>query len=158
MRQICNPSVPSVHRDELLKRGRVTVVVVRPSRILGRTNIKAQLFYDINHSSIQSVLQKGTQLADEVLRAMNARDVEVDPRPIRLASFFAWAGSCRAGTDPGNSVVDPYGESHDVENLFICDASILPRCASQGYGGPTATVAAFISERIVERHFTASAA
>ena len=157
MRQICNPSIPSVHRDQLLKRGRVTVVVVRPSRILGRTNSKAQIFYDINHSSIQTLFEEGAQLADQVLRSMNARNVEVDQRPIRLASFFAWAGSCRAGTDPVNSVVNQYGESHDVENLFVCDASVLPRCASQGYGGPTATVAAFISERIVQRHFTASA-
>lgn len=30
--------------------------------------------------------------------------------------------------------------------------------ASQGYGAPTATVAAFISERIVARHFTKSEA
>ena len=59
-----------------------------------------------------------------------------------------------AGTDSRNSVVNQYGESHDVANLFVCDASILPRCASQGYAGPTATVAAFIAERITQRHFS----
>ncbi len=156
MGQICNPSVPSVHRDELMKRARLTVVVVRPTEVLGRTNIRAELFYEINHPSIRKVFDQGRKMAEEILRAMEAKEVISDTRPIRLPGVFAWAGSCRAGTDPKSSVVNQYGESHDVENLFLCDASILPRCASQGYGGPTATVAAFISERIVTRHFTRS--
>ena len=36
-------------------------------------------------------------------------------------------GSCRAGIDPKTSVVDPYFESHDVDNLFVCDGSVIPR-------------------------------
>ena len=156
MGQICNPSVPTIHRDKLLKRGRVSVVVVHSSQVLGHTNIRAEMFYDIGHSSLKSLFLEGSKMAEEVLRAMKAREVIFDQRPIRRVGFLAWAGSCRAGTDPQHSVVNQYGESHDVENLFVCDASILPRCASQGYGGPTATVAAFIAERITQRHFTSS--
>jgi choline dehydrogenase-like flavoprotein len=40
-------------------------------------------------------------------------------------------GTCRMGTDPGTSVVTAYGRSHDVPNLFIVDASVLP---GQGAG------------------------
>ena len=114
------------------------------------------MFYDIGHSSLRSLFLEGSKMAEEVLRSMKAREVIPDPRPVRRVGFLAWAGSCRAGTDPRNSVVNQYGESHDVANLFICDASILPRCASQGYAGPTATVAAFIAERITQRHFSTS--
>ncbi|MDA2933811.1 GMC family oxidoreductase, partial [Acidobacteria bacterium AH-259-D05] len=153
MRQICNSAVPSAHRDNLLKRGRVTVVVVRSSQVLGHTNIRAEMFYDIGHSSFKRLFLEGSKLAEEVLRTMKVREVQFDQRPIRNVGFLAWAGSCRAGTDPKHSVVNQYGESHDVENLFVCDASILPRCASQGYGGPTATVAAFLADRIAQRHF-----
>jgi len=35
------------------------------------------------------------------------------------------------GTDPRASVVTAYGRSHDVQNLFIADASVLP---GQGAG------------------------
>jgi choline dehydrogenase-like flavoprotein len=35
-------------------------------------------------------------------------------------------GTCAMGTDPEWSVVQPSGETWDVENLFICDASVLP--------------------------------
>jgi choline dehydrogenase-like flavoprotein len=35
------------------------------------------------------------------------------------------------GADPRASVVSPYGRSHDVPNLFITDASVLP---GQGAG------------------------
>lgn len=35
-------------------------------------------------------------------------------------------GTCRMGTDPDDSVVDPYGRSHDIDNLWICDHSVFP--------------------------------
>ena len=37
-------------------------------------------------------------------------------------------GTCRMGSERNNSVVNPYGESWDVKNLFIADASIFPTC------------------------------
>lgn len=35
-------------------------------------------------------------------------------------------GTCRMGTDPDDAVVDPFGRSFDIENLWICDHSIFP--------------------------------
>lgn len=35
-------------------------------------------------------------------------------------------GTCRMGRDPFTSVVNPWGESHEVKGLFVTDASILP--------------------------------
>lgn len=35
-------------------------------------------------------------------------------------------GTCRMGDDPCDSVVDPYGKSHDVPNLYISDNSVFP--------------------------------
>ena len=34
-------------------------------------------------------------------------------------------GTARMGTDPKNSVVNDWGRSHDVGNLFIVDSSIF---------------------------------
>lgn len=48
----------------------------------------------------------------------------------RYTSFHP-QGTCRMGVDSARSVVNPKGESHDVKNLYIADASILP--TSHGY-------------------------
>ena len=34
------------------------------------------------------------------------------------------AGTCRMGTDPKTSVTSPFGQVHDLENLFIADGSL----------------------------------
>ena len=39
-------------------------------------------------------------------------------------------GSCRMGDDPGRSVVDRNGESHEVKRLFVGDGSLIPRTLS----------------------------
>ncbi len=63
-------------------------------------------------------------------------------------------GSCRAGIDPKTSVVDPYFESHDVDNLFVCDGSVIPRVTTGNSGTPQASVSVFAAQRIIERHFS----
>ena len=49
-------------------------------------------------------------------------------------------GTARAGDDPRTSVVDRFGRSHDVPNLFIVDGSVM---ATSGAVNPTATIAAW---------------
>jgi choline dehydrogenase-like flavoprotein len=48
-------------------------------------------------------------------------------------------GTAMMGTDPGGSVVDPWGRTHDVPNLFVFDGSVWPTSAGTN---PTATIAA----------------
>ena len=35
-------------------------------------------------------------------------------------------GTCRMGSNPDDSVVDSFGKSHELENLWICDNSVFP--------------------------------
>jgi choline dehydrogenase-like flavoprotein len=39
-------------------------------------------------------------------------------------------GTLCFGTDPRSSVLDPYCRAHDVENLFVVDASFFPSSAA----------------------------
>ncbi|GFZ94356.1 glucose dehydrogenase [Paenibacillus marchantiophytorum] len=48
-------------------------------------------------------------------------------------------GGCRMGNNPATSVVNAYGQSHDIPNLFICDASVF--VTSSGVN-PTNTIMA----------------
>ncbi len=55
-------------------------------------------------------------------------------------------GSCRMGDDPTRSVVDRNGESHDVQRLFVGDASLIPRTLSVN---PSLTIMA-LATRLAE--------
>jgi choline dehydrogenase-like flavoprotein len=109
--------------------------------------------YQANDPSILKPLEQGRELAYELLKKMGAREVLGMDRPPRVRRLFTWVGSSQAGTDPKNSVIDPHFESHDIDGLFIADASAVPRGATQGFAGSVATVALFGASRIVERHF-----
>jgi len=62
-------------------------------------------------------------------------------------------GSCRAGMEPATSVVNSYFESHDIENLLICDGSAIPRVSSGPSGTPQAALSVLAAARIIQRHF-----
>jgi choline dehydrogenase-like flavoprotein len=48
-------------------------------------------------------------------------------------------GTCRFGTDPATSVLDLNCKAHDLENLYVLDASFFPSC---GAFNPALTIAA----------------
>ena len=48
-------------------------------------------------------------------------------------------GTCRFGTDPETSVLDPQNQAHEVENLYVVDTSFFPSSAGLN---PSLTVAA----------------
>jgi choline dehydrogenase-like flavoprotein len=56
-------------------------------------------------------------------------------------SQWGWhlLGTCRMGDDPATSVVDRFGRSHDVRNLYVVDGSVF---VTSGPQPPTATIAA----------------
>lgn len=56
-------------------------------------------------------------------------------------------GTCRMGTDPETSVVDPDGRSFEVPNLWICDNSVFP---SSLVANPALTIMA-LSLRTADR-------
>lgn len=57
-----------------------------------------------------------------------------------------YVGTCRMGTDPARSVLNPYCQSHEVKNLFVVDGSSFPYYPEKN---PTETVVA-ISLRAAE--------
>ena len=65
--------------------------------------------------------------------------------PITLSKAFDrrtpshQCGTARMGADPAASVVDPMCKAHDLENLYIVDASVLPTSAAVN---PSLTIAA----------------
>ena len=54
-------------------------------------------------------------------------------------SYHHGVGTCKMGNAPANSVVNAWGRSHDIPNLYIFDGSIWPTSSGMN---PTATIAA----------------
>ena len=48
-------------------------------------------------------------------------------------------GTARFGSDPATSVLDPYCRAHQLDNLYVVDASFFP---SSGGVNPSLTIAA----------------
>jgi len=49
------------------------------------------------------------------------------------------SGTLRMGSDPDQSVVDPFGRMHDAPNVVVCDGSVFP---TSGAFNPTLTIMA----------------
>ncbi len=68
----------------------------------------------------QAMSTHSVRLMTEAWKAAGARDIWVNPRTAHTI------GTCRMGADARESVVDPFGRSHQVPNLWICDNSLFP--------------------------------
>jgi choline dehydrogenase-like flavoprotein len=85
----------------------------------------------------------------EILTAAGARHVHV----VRPVVYGGWhlLGTARMGNDPERSVVNAWGRSHDVKNLFIVDGSVF---VTSGGVNPTSTIQAialYIADSIKQR-------
>jgi choline dehydrogenase-like flavoprotein len=70
---------------------------------------------------------------------------------IPLAGTAHQAGTARFGVDPANSVLDLNCKAHEVDNLYVVDASFFP---SIGAVNPTLTIIANalrVAEHLKER-------
>ena len=61
-------------------------------------------------------------------------------------------GTLGFGTDPRTSVLDPYCRAHDVENLFVVDASFFPSSGAVNPGLTIAAQALRVADHIRETH------
>jgi choline dehydrogenase-like flavoprotein len=134
------------------RRGGTLVVLKKPEGYRGRINLRtAEMEYEGNELIAQR-LREGGEMSREVLRKMGARKIVGHDMP-PIYHIAHGVSTCKAGADRKSSVVNVNFESHDVENLFICDASVVPRSASGDAVGPIATLAVLAAGRIIANHF-----
>ncbi len=92
--------------------------------------------YRLSENS-EKILAHGLAKGRELMEAAGAWKLHAYG-PIRMAGWHL-LGTARMGTDPENSVVNEWGRSHDVRNLFIVDGSVFVTSAA---GNPTSTIQA----------------
>ena len=97
----------------------------------------------------KKMLAHGIRRAEEVMTASGAIKT-LSFAPVRATGWHLM-GTARMGSDPHNSVVNEWGQTHDVSNLFIADSSIF--VTSSGVN-PAATIQALalkVSDGVIER-------
>ena len=81
----------------------------------------------------KKLIAHGIEKCNEILEAAGGTLAFVVPDTAHLM------GGCRMGDDPDKSVVNGFCQSHDIPNLFICDASVF---VTSGGANPTETIMA----------------
>jgi choline dehydrogenase-like flavoprotein len=84
--------------------------------------------------------------AGELLEAAGAWRVEAGP-----VSAAHPMGTVRMGHDPVTSVVNSYGQTHDIPNLFVADTSVFPTGGGANITLTAMSIALRAAEYIVEQ-------
>jgi choline dehydrogenase-like flavoprotein len=96
-----------------------------------------------------AMMEHGIARAEEILDACGATRVACSREVLNYPGHLL--GTCRMGADPERSVVNDWGRSHDVKNLFIVDGSVF---VTGGGVNPTSTiqaVALYIADQMKQR-------
>ena len=121
----------------------VTIMQVSDSlfRLDGKVALIAGAASGIGQAAARGLAGAGALAVCADVNAAGAEETAEDPRYAHLV------GACRMGNDPGSSVVDRWGQSHDIANLFVMDGSVMP---TQGSANPALTIMALAS-RLAQR-------
>jgi choline dehydrogenase-like flavoprotein len=95
-----------------------------------------KLEYTLSDNS-RKMLDHAVARGSEMLESSGAKET-FHESPLGVAGWHLM-GTARMGTDPERSVVNEWGRSHDVPNLFIIDGSIF---VTAGAVNPTNTIQA----------------
>lgn len=98
----------------------------------------ARVTFDM-HPDDMATMQWLVDREKEILAAAGAKKIWSFPIEPNVMPSRHLMGTCRMGTNPARSVVDPFGNAHDVPNLYIVDGSNFVTSARQQ---PTATIQA----------------
>ncbi len=71
--------------------------------------------------------------------ALSGQPTDIKIERIKTRSPAHNMGTCRMGNDPSNSVLNSFCQTHDINNLFVIDASCFVSC---GTSNPSLTIQA----------------
>jgi choline dehydrogenase-like flavoprotein len=104
-----------------------------------------KISYTLSENS-RKMLDHAVARGKEVLEAAGARET-VSEAPLPPAGWHLM-GTARMGKDPTTSVVNEWGRSHDVKNLFIVDGSIFVTSAGVNPTNTIQALALYVADNI----------
>ncbi len=111
--------------------------VTLDERLRDQSGIPApRISYELN-TNTKRMMSHALKKGRELMHAAGARKSYAFG-PVRETGWHLM-GTARMGDDPSSSVVDKFGRSHDVPNLYIADSSVF---VTSGAVNPTSTLQA----------------
>ena len=105
----------------------------------------------INLDSVAHHAKAGTYLQQQGMRILAAAGAgQLVEDSVDTVTGHLIQGTCRMGSDPQTSVVDPFCQSHEVPNLYVVDGSVLPHAG----GVPTTLTILANSFRVAQHILT----
>ena len=102
--------------------------------LFGMPGVK--VFYEMSDNS-KNILKHALKMSKEIFSEAGAK-VTASFAPVKQTGWHLM-GTARMGTSPQTSVVNKYGQAHQVKNLFIVDSSVF---VTSGAANPVATAQA----------------
>lgn len=111
------------------------------NRVTLRTDGTIQVSYTRNnYEAYERLKDKLKNIFAELGRIDNGfENTQWNGYDLDISGMSHQNGTCRFGTDPASSVLDLNCKAHDLENLYVLDASFFPSC---GAFNPALTIAA----------------
>ena len=95
-----------------------------------------KVYYELGDNT-KKILKHGVKMGKEIFSSVNAK-VTASFAPVKNTGWHLM-GTVRMGDNPHSSVVNKYGQAHQVKNLFIVDSSVF---VTSGAVNPVATAQA----------------
>jgi choline dehydrogenase-like flavoprotein len=75
--------------------------------------------------------EQSKEVCVEVIKASGGEVWNAGEQPQTPGFSMHETGTCRMGSDRNNSVTNRFGQTHDVPNLYLCDASVFLNCTDK---------------------------
>jgi choline dehydrogenase-like flavoprotein len=85
----------------------------------------ARLHFQWDDNALR-MFEHSKQACAELLHAAGAVNEGAAKDPNMPGWSLHETGTCRMGDDPKHFVTNRFGQTHDVKNLYVCDASVFP--------------------------------
>jgi choline dehydrogenase-like flavoprotein len=119
------------------------------NRVTARASSDEDVVYEYRYPN--ELRHRSWTLLQSFKAAVGSRFAQRRLGPSGALNMGHVCGTCRFGNDPRTSVLDRDNRAHDLDNLYVVDASFFP---SSGGVGPSLTIAANslrVSEKIAKR-------
>jgi len=103
-----------------------------------------------SEDSIKDILHIQSFVKDLIGDSCTFRGVEITKRKLDSGAHFS--GTCRLGKTQKNSVVDKNLKYHSMKNLFVCDASVIPKTGNSNLSLTIALLALRLSDYLNKKY------
>jgi len=81
--------------------------------------------------NVLKMWEHSKQACADLLRASGAEVTGAAEQPEIPGYSLHETGTCRMGNDPKKFVTNRFGQTHDIPNLYVCDASVFLNCTDK---------------------------